>query len=387
QPEEELPPGGDRPREATPHPPEAGERVEPARDERPPVTIIDPELQKTLADLEAELNLATQWHRLLDERISQVERLVNRVRRLAAVRANPDLVEELNALQLDDPHACLRTVGFVLAEVLALRSAPVGRDGFDAWLVSLDALADRAGKLQPKAVVSPDARGEIDGRLPTKPASDVDVRDSVGVMWGTHNRLRVEHRCVVERPVIEVAELIDMDNEEPIFDWSAWQFTSTNRSMRGAASGAVETSATLRDGYWANIWNCTGITIGDRNILDLTYVYRMTSCRVNLVPLLRDPRVRAELAQCRDDSPENAQQAREARHRLPVTVANAVRAIDVSSLVSEEEVAALAAQMRQPQVRGRAGRIVITHGVGVALGIDPAVSWLRTTRVDRIQVR
>ncbi|MEU8299709.1 hypothetical protein AB0C04_20850 [Micromonospora sp. NPDC048909] len=386
RPDEVLGPDMDRPRDAIPRPHAGGELGELPR-ARPPVVVVEPALWKTQADAIAELDLVTRWHRLVDQRMPRVERLVDRVRKLPAVRATPDLLEELNELRLAAPDACMRTVGCVLAELIGLNSAPDDKDGFDEWMASLDALADEADRLRPIAVVSPDARGEIDGQIPTDSVSEVEIRDSVGVMWGAHNQLHVEHLCVVESPVIEVAELIDLDGEVPVFGLSAWRYSPARRSERGQTGGTVETSATLHEGYWANIWNCAGITIGDRNSLDLTYIYRMTSCRVNLVPLLRDPEVRADLARCRDSSPENAAQAQQARQRLPVTVSNAVNAIDVSSLVAEEEIAALAAQIRQPRVRGRSGGIVITHGVGVALGIDPAVSWRRATRIDAFQVR
>jgi hypothetical protein len=376
--DEAVPSVADRPQEAVPRSPEDAED--------PPVAFVWPE-PKAVAELFPEMERVTQWHRLVEQRMSQVAELVDRVRQLPVVRANPNLVDELKELRLADPDACLRTLGCVLAEVLELRSAPDSRDDFDKRVASLGELADKAGRLRPEVVVSPDARGEIDGCMPAEPVSDVEVRDSMGVMWGAHNRLRVEHLCVVESPVIEVAELIDMDDGKPVFDWSAWRFISAPRTPRGPAGGVVEASARLREGYWANIWNCTGVSLGDRNTLDLTYVYRMASCRVNLVPLLSDPTVRADLALCRDDSPENAEQAQEARHRLPLTVAAAVQAIDVSSLVSEDEIAGQAVDMRQPQVRGRARGIVITHGIGVALGIDPAVSWRRTTRVHPIRVR
>jgi hypothetical protein len=64
-----------------------------------------------------------------------------------------------------------------------------------------------------------------------------------------------------------------------------------------------------------------------------------------------------------------------------------VQAIDVNNLVSEDEVAILAAQTRQPHVRGRGDGLVVTHGIGVALGIAPTVAWRRTTRVDPIRVK
>ncbi|MFF5217670.1 hypothetical protein [Micromonospora sp. NPDC000442] len=381
------PPDTDRPREAVPtHRREGFIQSQYPRGEQPYPALVDTALQETLADVVAELDLTTQWHRLLEQRMSRVEHLVHRVRNLPVVRVNPELGEELDALRLADPDSCLHTVSHLLAEVLKLRSAPDGRDGFDGWTATLDALATEAGRLLPEAVVAPDARGHIDGRMPAGPVMEVEVRDSVGVMWGVQNRLNVEHLCVVKSPVIELAELIEMDDGEPVFNWSAWRFNPTHTSDHGPAAGGVaETS--LHHGFWANIWNCTGITVGDRNMVNLTYVHRLTSCPVNLVPLLRDPQVRADLAQCRDDSPENAQGAQEARHRLPTTVAQAVRAIDVSRLVSGEEIAALAARTRQPQVRGRAGALIIRHGVGVALGIDPAVTWSHTTRIDPIRVR
>ncbi|MEU8419711.1 hypothetical protein AB0C15_02390 [Micromonospora sp. NPDC048835] len=349
-----------------------------------PVLEVAP--SQVVADAVTDLDLTAEWHRLVDRRMSQVEELVERVRALPAVRVTADLADELRELHPTDPEACLRTVSCVLAEALALQRAPAGADTFDEWLTTLVALADDVERLRPTAVVAPDARGEIDGHMPAGPVSDVQVRDSVGVLWGAHNRLRVEHRCVVESPIIEVAELIDMDGADPVWNWTAWQ-RSSPQPARESADVTLEAASTLHQDHWVNLWNCRGVTIGDRNSLDLTYVYRMTSCQVNLVPLLSNAAVREELARCRDGSPENAEQAREARHRLPSTVANAVRAIDLSKLVREEEIAALAARTRQPSVRGGSASLVVTHGVGVAIGTDPSVSWRRRTRVGRPRVR
>ncbi|WBB48470.1 hypothetical protein O3597_25870 [Verrucosispora sp. WMMA2044] len=380
-------PDTDRPDQAaSTHRPERLTQIQRVHGEHPSPALGDTALREPISDLVAELDLTTQWHRLVEQRTSQVADLVDRVRSLPVVRANPDLVEELDALRLADPATCLHTVSHLLAEVLELRSAPDGGNGFHEWMAALDALATKAARLQPEAVVAPDARGHIDGRMPAGPVSEVTIRDSVGVMWGAHNRLNVEHRCVVDSPIIEVAELIDMDDGEPVFNWSAWRYNPARTSgHRPVAGGVVETS--LHHGFLTNIWNCTGITVGDRNKVNLTYVHRMTSCEVDLVPLLRHPRVRADLALCRDDSPENAEAAEEARRRLPTTVAQAVRAIDISRLISEEEVAAWAARMPPPQVRGRVSTLTIKHGFGVAVGIDPTVTWNRTTRINPIRVR
>ncbi|MEG3636730.1 chromosomal replication initiator protein DnaA [Micromonospora palythoicola] len=380
-------PDTDRPEQAALTPrPDSSIQIQDVHGEQPSSALGDTSLREPLPDLIAELDLSLQWHRLVEQRTSQVADLVDRVGSLPVVRVNPDLVEELDALRLADPDTCLHTVSHLLAEVLELRSAPDGGKGFHEWIAALHALAAKAARLQPEAVVAPDARGHIDGRMPAGPVSEVTIRDSVGVMWGAHNRLNVEHRCVVDSPIIEVAELIDIDDGEPVFNWSVWRYNPARTSGHSpVAGGVVETS--LHHGFLTNIWNCTGITVGDRNKVDLTYVHRMTSCEVDLVPLLRHPRVRADLALCRDDSPENAEAAEEARRRLPTTVAQAVRAIDISRLVSEEEVAAWAVRMPPPQVRGRVSALTIKHGFGVAVGIDPTVTWSRTTRINPIWVR
>ncbi|MFD0591865.1 hypothetical protein ACFQZ4_04265 [Catellatospora coxensis] len=186
---------------------------------------------------------------------------------------------------------------------------------------------------------------------------------------------------MVEHPVIEVAELVRMAADGPVFNWSAWEL------RRPPADGEVQVkSSPLHPGYFANIWNCTGVTLGNHNDLDLTYLYRMSSCRVNLLPLLRDPRISAELALCADESPENAEHAAAARSGLQETVATVVGAMDLSNLVSEQEIAAHAARMRLPRVRGRGSTIAISHGAGVAIGTDLSVTSGTRFKVGRPRV-
>ncbi len=97
--------------------------------------------------------------------------------------------------------------------------------------------------------------------------------------------------------------------------------------------------------------------------------------------------MRDDLIACRDESPEHREQALEARRRLPKTVERAVDAVDLSDLVSEDEIAARAGRTRRPRVGNRGGGILVAHGVGVAIGLDPRVSRTRRTRVDGFHIR
>jgi hypothetical protein len=343
--------------------------------------VVDPALRETADSASTALEAATEWQRRIECRLQGAGRLIGRVLRLEVVRSRPDLIDELNDLDLTDPNSCLHTVAIVLAEALGLQSVVVRPGDVDGWLHALGALADQAEQLPHEVKVVPGADGKIDGRMPEATLSSVEVQESVGVMWGAHNRLHVTHLCVVEHPVIEIADLVEMGIDGPVFDWSAWAFTPAGDS------GSVSVgSSQLSDGYWTNIWNCRGVTIGNRNTLDVTYVYKMASCHVNLAPLLRDAQVRADLVACLDDSPENAARAEAARRRLPQTVAHAADATDLSSLVSDDEIAAHAATIRRPHVRGRRGGILVSHGVGVAVGFDPRVSSTTNTRIGAFRI-
>ncbi len=334
---------------------------------------IDPAARVAAGAAADGLEAAQQWHRLIEQRLERTGVLLDRVRELDAVRLRPDLIEELDGLDPADPQDCLYTVAIVLAEALAMGSVPSPDERFDAWLSSLETLAGQAERQQHRVVVVPGADGTIQGRVPRRPVSGVQVRDSAAVMWGAHNRLDVTHLCMVERPVIEIADLVEMSEGGSVFDWSAWEYTSSTSSTAAAAGG-----------YWTNIWNCKGVMIGNHNTMDVTYVYRMASCRVNLAPLLCDDRIRADLALCREDDGTPGKE--EARRRLPKTVATVANTLDLSSLVSEDEIAAQAARLRRPRVGG-GGRILISHGVGVAIGVNPEVDSHRRVKVGAIRVR
>ncbi len=245
--------------------------------------LVDPGLVEAVDRATKAVDLAAYVSSEIEARVQRIDGLVDRIRRIRALRDRSDLIEELDHLDLSDPSGCLRTVAIVLAEALGKQPIVPRREPFDKWIRALSKLADEAERFRPEVKVVAGVDDKIDGHATDHAAAGVEVRDSDGVTWGAHNQVDVTHLCVVERPVIEIADLIDIGPDGPLFNWSAWRYTGSGDS------GTVSVqSSSLREGYWTNIWNCRGVTIGDRNSVNVTYVYRMSSCRVNLAAVVED---------------------------------------------------------------------------------------------------
>jgi hypothetical protein len=168
----------------------------------------------------------------------------------------------------------------------------------------------------------------------------VEIRDSLAVAVGSRNTVSVLHECRVEHPVVEVAELLDLAPDGPIFAWSGWGY----ESLAGAA-GVVTTSPA------ANIWNCAGVSVGDGNRINLKYEHPMARCPANLGVLLRNERLRELLAVCLAGGPE----AEAARRRLPDLVAHVAGGLDPDQFLPRAEVVARAARQQGLSVRAQAG--------------------------------
>jgi len=338
---------------------------------------------------QAALATARTWRTSLERQRARIEKLVDRTRRLPQVRNNPDLIEELSALKGEDLREHVKVLAVVLEEALgraAMAEAVPLQDLSDAdpellrrSLRSLERIVDRyAAQSDQKVAVAPAADGKIDGEVGPDPVSMVDVRDSVGVVRGDNSDVNVIHLCEVDQPVVEIAELMEMGPDGPVFGWSSSAF----EPGRVTGSTTSVTSNALSVGFWTNIWKCDGTAVGDNITMQITRHHKVEGCRVNLRELLRDDEVRNALAMSRGDSPE----AEAARERLPDTVARAVDSADLSSLVPVADIAERASAGQRPRVRQRGPRLVVTHGVGVGVGANPAVSVATRTQVGQIHV-
>ncbi len=355
------------------------------------------ELLRTLGKAELERVEAAQnalaaaecWRQSFDRQHARIEGLVCRTGQLTAVRERPDLVDELSTLHGEDLWTCVQVVGVVLRDALgpAATDEVVPLDDtvnadpelLERALRSLETIVERCAlQAEQEVVVAPGADGTIVAELGPEQVSMVDVRDSVGVVRGDDSDVIVIHVCDVDRPVVEIAELLEMSPNGSTFSW----FSSAIDPGHVTASTTFVSSNALSAAFWANIWNSNGVAVGDNITMQITRHHRVEGCRVNLRELLRDDEVRDDLAACRGDSDE----AEAARERLPETVAQAIGRADMSNLVPVSDVARRASAGRRPAVRQRGPRLIVTHGAGVAVGRNPGVSAETRTEVGQVRV-
>ncbi|REF95951.1 hypothetical protein DFJ67_1915 [Asanoa ferruginea] len=228
---EPVPDGAERivgQREApAPAPPESRETRD--QPEQAPRYLADRALAQARDRASEAFELADYLRMAIEDRIREVSRLIDRV--AGAVGDRPDLIEELDHLDLNDPSGCLDALAIVLAEALG-QPVAVRVDNFADWVRALSELADEAGSPR-EVTMAPGVDGKVDGRAGGSPAESVEVRDSAGVTVGAHNQIDVTHVCEVERPVIEIADLIAIGPDGPVFDWSAWGAHPARRQRHG----------------------------------------------------------------------------------------------------------------------------------------------------------
>ncbi|WP_327003366.1 hypothetical protein OHA72_51235 [Dactylosporangium sp. NBC_01737] len=307
----------------------------------------------------------------------EVKRLVEQVRQLAEVRKNRGLVDRLEGLDWTDTAACVGAVAGVLRDITGDERCAERLDGLNDWVRDLCEVANQVERHgAPKILVAPAADGTLDGPVERRAMSAVEVRKSMGVTIGADNEVDVVHLCEVEHPVVEIAELLEIGPDGPVFGHSHWGYEW--------AGGALPVgSSTLTEGSVIDVWNCVGVSVGDQNRVSNTYRQTMESCPVRLAVLLRNARLRAVLALCLSNSPE----ADGARQRLPDVVAEVAAGVDPAELVSEAEIVAWAARRQRLTVRSSGSRLTIVHGVGVAIGYAPTLHAKTVVKIGAPQVR
>lgn len=372
-------------------PAEVAPPVETARDQPPLEQLLD---RITDAHAHAVCELAgapPDLRRVFDEQLTRVVNLVERARQLPAVRANSGLLAELSELDGEGPREFLDVLAVVLTEAYGedrLAAFNVRAPAPDAEPRTIHGLIRSAEEAirqleqdpRERAVtvgVAPAADGTIDGKLSERPASRLEIRDSIGVACGNDNEVEVVHLCEVDEPIVEIAELLAIDTDgDPVFGFTTWALRSEPSPRLEAETSTVRTDA------WTAVRQCVGVSVGDHMSINVTRHYRIGDCRVNAQALLQDDEVRAALAACHDDPDNQA-----ARDRLAAAARRAAAATDVSDLVSEEDVARVAANSARPTIRHRGGRLVISHGTGVAVGHGWRVSAQRRFEAGGVRVQ
>ncbi len=315
-------------------------------------------------------------HREVATLMARVDKLIERLAELPLVADREALVRRLQGLSRSDTGECLRLIGRALEELAPARARvvlPAGpEDRVDLLERSIEELAEREA---PSIVVLPAPDSRLPGRVPGRAVSDVEIRNSRAVMFGSDATLTVVHHCEVARPVIEIAALTDHPDAGPSWGW--WSVTPSLGPMRAGADDGVRT----------RIVSCSGVSIGDNNVQETVIEHRMTSCPVDMAMLLSDDDIRAALVRCRDDALGPVERI-EAREQLRRIVTRVVALTDTSALIPDEAIARQASAANdRPTVRSRGAALTVMHGVGVAVGSRPTVAGHLSTKVGRFHIR
>jgi hypothetical protein len=300
-----------------------------------------------------------EWE-LIEARFAGVTDLIDRLGNLPLVAEPQALTAKLTELSRTDLRACLRQISRTCQGL----GAPDLRweDDTDGWIELLDATVRRLERRgAPEISVLPGPAGDLEGRPRLRPIENLTVRDSRAIMYGIGNTLHVVHHCAVERPVIEVASLLDYDGAT---DTEAW----FHRLEPVRAAGAEDMQT--------RITRSSGVSIGVGGHQRSVFTHRIGSCAVNLGVVVAVPPVREAILDhhLSGGTPETMATLRK-------VVRQAVDGIDVSALVPDSIVTRLAgAQQQAPSLRGRGPTLTIRHGAGIAVGWDTTTT--SETRID-----
>jgi hypothetical protein len=296
----------------------------------------------------------------IESRLATVADLIDRLTHLPLVAEPEKLAAELTVLGRTDIRDCLRRISQACRDL----GAPDLRweDDTDGWISLLDVTIQRLEQRgTPEVQILPGPAGDLEGSPPTRPIDSLTVRDSRAITYGIGNTLHVVHHCAVERPVIEVASLIDYDEAT---DTEAW--CHSLEPVRAAGTEDMRTRIT----------RSAGVSIGVGNHQNSVFTHRIGPCAVNLGVVVASPRVRQAIIACRlsGGTPE-------AMTTLRKAVRGAVDGIDVSALVPDSMVTRLAAaQAQAPSLRGRGPTLTIRHGAGISVGWNTTMTSV--TRID-----
>ncbi|MEV4351291.1 hypothetical protein AB0J83_43095 [Actinoplanes sp. NPDC049596] len=309
---------------------------------------------------------SSEWQ-LVEARLERVADLIDRLERLPLVPEANELAERLTRLGRTDVRACLREI----TQVCQSLGAPELRweTDTDGWIALLDVAVRRLEQRgNPEVTVLRGPGGVAEGSAPPRAIKDLTVRDSRAVTYGVGNTLHVVHRCAVERPVIEVATLLDYDEATDTDSW----FHS-----------AEPVRATGAEDMRTRITHSSGVSIGHGNHQRSVFTHRIPTCAVNLGVVVSMPAVRQALLDHRlsGGTPETMA-------ALLKAVRRAVHGVDVSALVPDGMVARLAAaQEKAPSLRGHGPTLTIRHGAGVAVGWDTQVIYDEQYHVGKPKVQ
>ncbi|SDT79391.1 hypothetical protein [Actinoplanes derwentensis] len=164
------------------------------------------------------------------------------------------------------------------------------------------------------------------GDGPRRPAANLTVRDGHAVMYVLGDTVHVVHHCAVDRPVIEVATLVDYDEAG---DTEVW-FHGIEPPRRPGG----------------RILRSHGVSISTGNQRRDVFEHRIGPCPLALGALVALPGVRPAIHACRTGADGT-------RPALHAAVRQAVAAVDISALITNTA--------RPP---GTGVRLTVRHGAG-----------------------
>ncbi|MFF5078412.1 hypothetical protein ACFY36_15285 [Actinoplanes sp. NPDC000266] len=354
-----------------------------------PEPIEDEALERVRPDFFRELRqeadasfTAENWEREAErqrEIEGQIERvgvLIDKVIALPFVQDRKELAQELKTLSGTDLRRCLEKIGDTLEALAPPRAKVVAARDPAEQIELLERSVREVEKLgSPTIVVMPAPDGRVEGRMPQREVTDVEVVKSRGVMFGADATLDIVHRCEVQSPVIEIAALIDSADNGA--SWEALCCEPPPGSAEGRAAAGVR----------PRIVDCQAVSIGDNNTQRNVFEHRISDCEVNVGVLLADHDIREALEAYRNETLSDRERA-QAREQLRRIVTRVVNLTDASALIPDETLTRDASEAAaRPDVRSREAGIRVMHGMGVAIGWGTTVSSRTETKIGRFQIR
>lgn len=272
-----------------------------------------------------------------------------------------------------DPRTVLRTTPRDLANEADLTEA---LHGLMSYLQSLPAGLELGAAFTVQIAGGPGDGVDLFDTERVDPIDTFEIQRSSGVLIGDRGRVTVAHYCNVEQPIVDLAELTDLNLDTLGFAWWA-------KPAPDPVDGGVDTiSTTVSTGLFFHVRHSDGLVVGDDNDVQVNVQHRVRGCRLSAVALLLDRQVRDALISYRlaADADDNSRQedgqpgpsiVGEAHATLRESVAQAANKLCPDTLVSN-----LANDLpgQRPELRRNRHDIVISNVRGAAIGRGNTVS-------------
>jgi hypothetical protein len=290
---------------------------------------------------------------------------------------NVDGIDDLTGLT-----AYIRRFEAVLTEHPATRSGrPVpgaDLDDIDTYLRRLDAALSRVARSPAYLHLAPNVAGRAQIGRDIPPLALIEMRDSRGIAVGNDCTVVVEHVCHIERPTVEIAELM---REDPDLYW----LRSILLPNPGEGATPLRTrSVEIGSPFSASTPGARGVLVGDDGYSHNVVHHTVTGCGIDASALLANAAVRDAVRACRADGLDGSAR-RQAMTHLRTRVFRAVADTNARALFGDWQKHLPSEPV--PRVRYDGGRIAVVHATGAALGRGNRVDADVDLRMCRVVVR